>query len=177
VALHFARQTRQHLITQFCTGQMLFRMPNQQCQSTEVNSALLNKTDTIHSNNKLPIKWTTPSHKTLPIDRNLQCHLKTHILTWTICESMGSAHLATFSWHFTSHKILNNYQSCIRKSMFNIHRWVEEPSDHHGYSDTSSSFQHVHVPPPSTSWRTCGTPSVRHHRVQSTRPVSRRTHG
>ena len=88
---------------------------------------------------------------------------------------MGSGNLATFSWHFTSYKILNNYQSCIRKSVFNIHRWVEEPSDHHGYSDTSSSFQHVHVPPPSTSWRTCGTPSVRHHRVQSTRPVSRRT--
>jgi len=39
--LHFApdRQPCQHLITQFCTGQMLFLMPSKQCQSTEGNKS------------------------------------------------------------------------------------------------------------------------------------------
>ena len=32
---HQTDKLRQHLITQFFTGQMLFMPPNQQCQSTE----------------------------------------------------------------------------------------------------------------------------------------------
>jgi len=88
------------------------------------------------------------------------------IFCQTVCWCIAPSY-KIFNTVITDAVYENQHPTC------NIHRWVGKPHDHHAYSDTSSFFRHVRVPPQNISWSTCGIPSVQHRHDQSTRPVSR----